>query len=196
MRTTSATLLLCAVTLSCRRTDPETRARQAEAAAGLGRCTQEEPGSPTSHGHAVYTVDQTLTAGDAAEGGFAAILTCMTPGPSGSAVTLLLPNLADSIPVSGRYRILEPGAVGDRAELARAGWAEARIPALGGLTYRAMGGELVIERVESGALVGSYLVALARAPDALERGPARLVLGGAFAAPRNRIKADAAGGAR
>ena len=120
------------------------------------------------------------------------MITCTTPGPGGSAVALILPNLTDSLPQPGRYRIHPPGVLPARDSLARLGWAEALVPATQGLTYRGMGGELVIEKVESGALVGSYLVALERAPEVEARGPAKLVLGGGFAAPRNRLPAAAA----
>lgn len=181
---TLAAIVLAAA--ACGRAAPDTLDRAAEAAAGLGRCTQEEPGTAAVEGNAVYAVDRTPTAGDAAEGRFAAMVTCTTPGVGGSAVALILPNLRDSLPPPGRYRIHVPGVVPARDSLARLAWAQALVPATDGLTYRGMGGELVIEKVEGGALVGSYLVALERAPEAEARGPARLVLGGGFAAPRGR----------
>lgn len=191
MRIATIAVLLVAAT-GCRRIDPDARARQADAAAGLGRCTQEEPGTAPVEGQSVFYVDRTRTAANVAVGRFAAMLTCMTPGPSGTAITLLLPNLPDSLPRPGRYRIQAPGVVPARDSLARLGWAEAQVPARDGLTYRGMGGELVIEKEDSGGLVGSYLVAFERAPEAPERGPAKLVLGGGFAAPRNRLPLETA----
>jgi hypothetical protein len=186
MRIGTIAVMLAAAT-ACARKDPDTRARQAEAAAGLGRCTQEEPGTVPDDGQAVFYVDRTPTAADVAVGRFAAMLTCMTPGPAGSAITLVLPNLPDSLPAPGRYRIQAPGVVPARDSITHLAWAEAQVPASDGLTYRGMGGELVIERENTGALVGSYLVAFERAPEAPDRGPAKLVIGGGFAAPRNRL---------
>ena len=49
-----------------------------------------------------------------------------------------------------------------------------------------------LEAEPGGGLVGSYLVAFERAPEAPARGPQRLVIGGAFAAPRNRLPRAAA----
>jgi hypothetical protein len=52
-----------------------------------------------------------------------------------------------------------------------------------------MGGELVLEPTnDDDSLVGSYLVAFERAAEAPDAGPARLVVGGGFAAPRNRLR--------
>ncbi|MBB4635868.1 hypothetical protein [Longimicrobium terrae] len=48
------------------------------------------------------------------------------------------------------------------------------------------------ERSPAGGLVDSYLVALERAPEEPARGPERLVLGGRFAAPPNRLPLRAA----
>ena len=61
------------------------------------------------------------------------------------------------------------------------------MPAADGITYRGMGGELVLEAEPGGGLVGSYPVAFERVPEAPARGPQRLVIGGTFAAPRNRL---------
>ena len=183
-------VLLLAAAAACGRGDAATP--ENDTAAALGTCTQEEPGTPPVDGNALYALDRTATAGGAAEGRFAAMITCTTPGPGGSAVALILPNLTDSLPRPGRYRIHAPGVLPSRDSLARLGWAEALVPATHGLTYRGMGGELVIEKVEDGALVGSYLVALERAPEAEARGPEKLVLGGGFAAPRNRRPLGAA----
>lgn len=191
MRLATIAVLLVAAT-ACGPRDPDARARQVDAAAGLGRCTQEEPGTAPVEGQAVFYMDRTPTAAGVAVGRFAAMLTCMTPGPSGTAITLVLPNLPDSLPRPGRYRIQAPGVVPARDQVTRLAWAEALVPAAEGLTYRGMGGELVIEKEESGALVGSYLVAFERAPEAPDRGPARLVLGGGFAAPRNRLPLETA----
>lgn len=184
----AAALLLAT---ACRRADPDLRDRRVEADAGLGRCTQEEPATAARNGHAVFYVDRTPTAGNAVLGRYAAMLTCMSPGPAGTAVTLVIPNLADSLPAPGRYRVQAPGVVpGD--SLARLAWAEALIPARDGITYRGMGGEVVLESQPGGGLVGSYLVAFERAAEAPGRGPARLVIGGAFAAPRNTLPLEAA----
>lgn len=191
MRIATTAVLLIAAT-ACGPRDPDARARAADAAAGLGRCTQEEPGTAPVEGQAVFYMDRTPTAGDVPVGRFAAMLTCMTPGPAGTAITLVLPNLPDSLPRPGRYGIQAPGVVPARDQVTRLGWAEALVPAAEGLTYRGMGGEMVIEKEESGALVGSYLVAFERAPEAPDRGPARLVLGGGFAAPRNRLPLETA----
>jgi hypothetical protein len=119
------------------------------------------------------------------------MLTCMTPGPSGTAITLVLPNLSDTVVRPGRYRVQAPSVVPGRDSLARLAWAEAMIPAEDGIT-RGMGGELVLKAEPTGGLLGSYLVAFERAPEAPAQGPARLVIGGAFAAPRNRLPLRAA----
>jgi hypothetical protein len=190
MRNSFYAVLLLAAAAACGRGDRATP--ENDTAASLGTCTQEEPGTPPVDGNALYAVDRTATAGGAAEGRFATMITCTTPGPGGSAVALILPNLTDSLPRPGRYRIHAPGVLPARDSLARLAWAEAMFPATHGLTYRGMGGELVIEKVEDGALVGSYLVALERAPEAEARGPEKLVLGGGFAAPRNRRPLGAA----
>lgn len=76
--------------------------------------------------------------------------------------------------------------------LAHLAWAEALVPALDGITYRGIGGELVLEAKPGGGLVGSYLVAFERASEAPARGPLRLVIGSAFAAPRNRLPLETA----
>jgi hypothetical protein len=177
---------------SCRPADPDLRERQAEAEAGLGRCSQEEPGTPAKEGQTVFYVDPTPTAENWETGRYAAMLTCLTAGPAGTAVTLVLPNLADTLPRPGRYRIQAPGVVPDPASLARLAWAEALVPAADGIAYKGMGGELVLEAEPGGGLVGSYLVAFERPPEAPARGPQRLVIGGAFAAPRNRLPLEAA----
>jgi hypothetical protein len=179
--------------------DPDFRDRQAENAAGLGRCTQEEPGTLAKTGQAVYVLDRTPTTSDAPVGRYAIVLTCLTQGPAGSSVTLVLPNLTEQRPAPGRYRIQAPGVVPARTELARLAWAEAALPAENGVAYRGMGGELVLDPAgDADALVGSYLVAFERAAEAPGIGPARLVIGGAFAAPRNRLpkQAPAAGTSR
>jgi hypothetical protein len=181
-----------ALAAGCRPADPDLRERRAEAEAGLGRCTQEEPGTPARDGQTVFYVDHTPTAANGALGRYAAMLTCRTPGPGGSAVTLVLPNLTDSLPRPGRYRIQAPGVVPDPNSLAHLAWAEALVPARDGITYRGTGGELVLQEAPAGGLLGSYLVGFERAAEAPARGPARLVIGGAFAAPRNRLPLEAA----
>ncbi|HWK90229.1 MAG TPA: hypothetical protein VNP72_09545 [Longimicrobium sp.] len=188
---TGATLLVLALA-GCRRGDPDLRDRRAEAAAGLGRCTQEEPSLPPKQGSSVFYVDRTETAANVTLGAHAAMLTCMTPGPMGTAITLVLPNLADSLPRPGRFRVRAPGVALAADSLGGLAWAEALIPAEGGITYRGVGGEVVLEPNADGRLVGSYLVAFERAPEGPGRGPARLVLGGAFAAPRNTLPLEAA----
>ena len=156
-------------------------------AAGLGICTQEEPGTVTKSGQAVFQVDTTPTAAGARVGRFAIMLSCVSPGPAGAAVTMILPNLSDSVAAPGRYRVQGPGVVPAGDDLAELAWAEALIPTRNGITYRGMGGELVLEKAPTGGLVGSYLVAFERAPEVEHRGPAQLVIGGAFAATRNRL---------
>jgi hypothetical protein len=165
----AATLLIAGA--ACRRADPDLRERRAEADAGLGRCTQEEPGTPAKEGQTVFYVDRTPTNANREVGRYAAMLTCMTAGPAGTAVTLVLPNLADTLPRPGRYRIQAPGVVPDPDSLAHLAWAEALVPAADGITYRGMGGELVLEAEPGGGLLGSYLVAFERAPEAPARGP-------------------------
>ncbi|HET6232197.1 MAG TPA: hypothetical protein VFE05_19135 [Longimicrobiaceae bacterium] len=188
MKPRSATAALMLVLAACH--DPDFGQRRAEASAGLGRCSIEEPGSTPRQGQSVFYVDRTATTGGTI-GRYAVMLTCMTPGAGGTAVTLVLPNLADSLPAAARYRVLAPGVVLPPKALGRIGWAEASIPAEDGTTYRGMGGEIVVERRQDGGIVGSYLVALERAGGA-PAAPARLVLGGAFAAPRNTLPLKAA----
>lgn len=185
----AAALLL---TAACRPADPDLDQRRAEAEAGLGRCTLEEPGTPPRDAQAVFYVDRTPTAANGAVGRYAAMLTCISPGPAGTAVTLVLPNLSDTLPRPGRYRVQAPGVVPAADSVAQLAWAEALIPARDGITYRGMGGELVLREEPGGGLLGSYLVAFERAPEAPARGPARLVIGGAFAAPRNRLPLETA----
>ena len=84
------------------------------------------------------------------------------------------------------------GGARGRDSLARLAWVEALIPGEDGTTYRGMGGELVLQEEPTGGLLGSFLVAFERAPEALAQGPARLVIGDAFAAPRNRLPLRAA----
>lgn len=93
------------------------------------------------------------------------MLTCMTAGPAGTAVTLVLPGLADTLPRPGRYRIQAPGVVPHPDSLAHLARAEALVPAADGITYRGMGGELVLEAEPGGGRVGSYMVAFERAPE-------------------------------
>jgi hypothetical protein len=178
------------VALAACHDDPDLGQRRAEAAAGLGRCSIEEPGSTPRQGQSVFYVDRTPTTGGSL-GRYAVMLTCMTPGPGGIAVTLVLPNLTDSLPAPARYRVLAPGAVLPPRVLGRLGWAQAAIPAEEGTAYQGVGGEIVVERREDGGIVGSYLVALERAGEA-PAAPGRLVLGGAFAAPRNTLPLKAA----
>lgn len=192
MRHVAMMIAALALGAGCRPADPDLRERRAEADAGLGRCTQEEPGTPARDGQTVFYVDRTPTAGNGAVGRYAAMLTCQTPGPGGTAVTLVLPNLADSLPRPGRYRIQAPGVVPGSDSLAHLAWAEALVPAQDGITYRGMGGEMVLQEATAGGLLGSYLVAFERAAEAPARGPARLVIGGAFAAPRNRLPLETA----
>ncbi len=198
MRHVLITAVLVLAASACRRADPDLRERRTEAEAGLGRCTQEEPGTPAKVGQTVFYVDRTRTAANREIGRYAAMLTCMRAGPAGTAVTLVLPNLSDTLPRPGRYHIQAPGLVPSPDSLAHLAWAEALVPALDGIPYRGMGGELVLEAKPGGGLVGSYLVAFERAPEAPARGPQRLVIGGAFAAPRNRLPLEAAlpGGTR
>jgi hypothetical protein len=179
-----------ALALAACHDDPDLGQRRAEAAAGLGRCSVEEPGGTPRQGQSVFYVDRTATRGSMV-GRYAVMLTCITPGTGGTAVTLVLPNLADSLPAPARYRVLAPGAVLPAKALERIGWAEASIPAQDGTTYRGMGGEIVVERQQDGGIVGSYLVALERAAD-VPAAPERMVLGGAFAAPRNTLPLKAA----
>lgn len=177
------------VTAACGRgADQDLRARRVDDAAGLGRCTQEEPGSLAKTGQAVFVLDRTPTTADVPVGRYAVVLTCVTQGPAGVSVTLVLPNLTEPRPAPGRYRVYAPGIVPGPRELPRLAWAEAAVPADNGVPYRGMGGELVLEPTnERDALVGSYLVAFERAAEAPDAGPARLVVGGGFAAPRNRL---------
>ena len=184
MKRTLALPLIAVQLAGCGPHDPELRQRTAEADAGLGRCTQEEPSAPPKTGSSVFYVDHTATAGGSL-GSYAVMLSCLSPGPGGVAVTLIIPNLADSTARAGRYRVQPPGLVPQGAAPASLAWAQAEIPAQAGVTYRGMAGEIVLEQNGAGALVGSYLVALERAPEAPQAGPGRLVLGGAFAAPRN-----------
>lgn len=192
MRNVKFAAALLFIAAACRPADADLGRRRAEAEAGLGRCTLEEPGTPTREAQAVFYVDRTPTAEGGAVGRYAAMLTCMSPGPAGIAVTLVLPNLADTLPRPGRYRVQAPGVVPTAVSLAQLAWAEALIPARDGITYRGMGGELVLREVPGGGLLGSYLVAFVRAPGAPARGPERLVIGGAFAAPRNRLPLETA----
>ena len=151
-----------------------------------------EPGTPPRDAQAVFYVDRTPTAANGAVGRYAAMLTCMSAGPAGTAITLVIPNLSDTLPRPGRYRVQAPGVVPAADSVAQLAWAEALIPARDGITYRGMGGELVLREEPGGGLLGSYLVAFERAPEAPARGPARLVIGGAFAAPRNRLPLETA----
>jgi len=183
MKHTLVIALIAAQLAGCGPHDPELRQRTAEAEAGLGSCTQEEPGSAPKPGNSVFYVDHTATSGGSL-GSYAVMLSCVSPGPGGVAVTLIMPNLADSAARPGRYRVQPPGLVPQGAAASLA-WAQAEIPARGGVTYRGMAGEVVLEKGDAGALVGSYLLALERAPEAPQVGPGRLVLGGAFASPRN-----------
>lgn len=153
----------------------------------LGICTQEEPSAVAKQGHAVFTVDTVPTPGGSPVGRFALVVSCVSPGPAGAAVTVVLPNLSDSIASPGRYRVHGPGIVPQGEGLSQMAWAEAVIPTEHGVTYRGMGGELVLEKAPQGGLIGSYLVAFERAAEAPVRGPAQLVVGGAFAATRNRL---------
>lgn len=100
MRNSFYAVLLLAAAAACGRGDRATP--QNDTATALGTCTQEEPGTPPVDGNALYAVDRTATAGGAAEGRFAAMITCTTPGQGGSAVALILPNLTDSLPRPGR----------------------------------------------------------------------------------------------
>lgn len=93
---------------------------------------------------------------------------------------------------TGSLRIHGPGVVPGADQPARLARAEAQVPAADGVTSRCMAGELVTERSPAGGLVDSYLVALERAPEEPARGPERLVLGGRFAAPPNRLPLRAA----
>jgi hypothetical protein len=184
MKRMLATSLIAVQLTGCAPHDPELRQRTAEADAGLGRCTQEEPGAPPKTGNSVFYVDHTATAGGSL-GSYAVMLSCLSPGPGGAAVTLIIPNLADSTARTGRYRVQPPGLVPPGAAAGSLAWAQAEIPARAGVTYRGMAGEVVVEKSDTGGLVGSYLLALERAPEAPQVGPGHLVLGGAFASPRN-----------
>lgn len=172
---------------ACAPDDPSLLERHEQADAGLGTCTQEEPGTPARDGSAVFYVDRTETAGGTALGRHAAMLTCVTPGPGGAALTLVLPNLPDSLPRPGRYRVQAPGVIPEAASSVQLAWAETLIPTRNGIAYRGMGGEVVIETMAGREMVGSYLVAFERAAEGSARGPARLVLGGAFEARRNTL---------
>lgn len=192
MRYWTTTTALALVLGGCTRPDADLSARRAEAQAGLGRCTQEEPALPPRQGSSVFHMDTTPVAPGSRFGRYAAMLTCMTTGPAGTAVTVMLPNLLDTLPHPGRYRVQPVGVVPATDSAAMLAWAELQVPAQAGITYRGMGGEVVVEADDGGGLVGSYLIAFERAPEAEQRGPARLVLGGAFAAPRNALPREAA----
>lgn len=149
----AAALLLTAA--ACRRADPDLDRRRAEAEAGLGRCTLEEPGTPAREAQAVFYVDRTPTADGGAVGRYAAMLTCMSPGPAGTAVTLVLPNLSDTLPRPGRYRVQAPGVVPAADSLVSLAWAEAIIPAGAGSPTAAWEGSSCCARSPAGGCWGA-----------------------------------------
>lgn len=166
---------------------PEGEAAELEAAAnaGIGRCQIEQPATQPDFGASVYDITQAKVASSTQRNGrYAVLLSCTTDGPAGTQMTLILPNLPDSIPAVGTYSIRIPALEPDTS--ATIAWAAARYPASRPTEYHGVSGSVKITEVAPGSLVGIYYVALsaAAAGDTLSK----LVLGGAFATPRNLIE--------
>jgi hypothetical protein len=121
-------------------------------------------------------------AGPNVDGTRGIIVTCLTPGPGGTAVTLMFPMLAAGRPApAGTYHLRRPGEGAVDANLA---WAEAQLTMSAPARYVATGGTIRLEAEQDGVLEGSYQLALDRSPETDSRYPAQQVLWGAFRAPR------------
>lgn len=120
-------------------------------------------------------------AGFTAPGTRGVAVTCLTAGPGGTAVTLILPMLRAGGPApAGTYRVQRPGEGKPDARLA---WAEATLTVSAPARYVASGGAVHIVSEHDGILQGSYQLALDRSPETDPRYPDRQVLWGAFRAP-------------
>lgn len=110
-------------------------------------------------------------------------LTCLTPGPGGTLLTLMLPGLGNGKPTPpGAYHVERP----DEARFdGRVAWAEAQLTVTAPARYLAVGGTVRIDGERDDVLEGSYQLALLRAPDTDFRYPEHQVLWGAFRAPRS-----------
>lgn len=193
MKSNRAYALLACLLGACSRADADTPGRRAEADAGLGRCSVEEPGiTDALYGNAVYYADRTPTARSQPTGSVAILLTCRVPGPSAPAVTIMLPNLADSVPASGKYFVTPDSIIPADVDLSRVAWAHAEAPVGSGTLYKGQGGEVVIDRVEDGAIIGSYLIALRQDEVGAPGQATGWVLGGSFVAARNVLPRSAA----
>lgn len=185
MRTLRTPLLALFTLGACGSPDPEAAELQAAADAGLGRCQMEQPATTPEYGATVYDVTQALPASATqSKGRYAILLSCTTDGPAGTQLTLMLPNLSDSVPATGNYAIRIPGLENDTST--HVAWASAMYPNSRPDEYRGVGGSVQITEVAPGALIGSYYVALSSANAATDT-TSKLVVGGSFAAPRNTI---------
>lgn len=108
-------------------------------------------------------------------------LTCLTPGPGGTLLTLMLPGLSAGKTASpGTYQLQRPG---DHSFDERSAWGEALLTVSAPARYLAVGGTIQLQGEINGILVGSYQIALLRGPDVDPRYPEQQVLWGAFRAP-------------
>jgi hypothetical protein len=108
-------------------------------------------------------------------------LTCLTPGAGGTLLTLMLPGLGAGKTASpGTYHLQRPG---DNSFDARTAWGEALLTVSAPARYLAVGGTIQLQGELDGMLIGSYQIALVRAPDVDSRYPEQQVLWGAFRAP-------------
>ena len=189
-----APALIALVFAACGRADADTLRRQAEADAGRGRCSLEEPGiGEPMYGNAVYYADRTPTArAEDRTGSVAILLTCRIAGQSAPAVTIILPNLSDTVPATGKYFVTPDSIIPADVDVSRLAWAHAEAPAGSGVIYRGQGGEVVLERAENGVIIGSYLVALRQDQVARPGQATGWVLGGSFVAARNTLPLSAA----
>jgi hypothetical protein len=142
----------------------------------VGVCSVGEAFEPTVTGLTNYVTNSRH---------LAFLLTCITPGSTGTMVTIALPGVP-ALPDTGTYVVRLVAAAPARPR--RTAWAEVHLsvgtPAPA--HYVASGGQLRVRSSAKGVVQGSYELALDRAPEADTRYPAQLAIRGSFVAPRMR----------
>ena len=164
--------------------------------AALGECLMAEPGAEAITGISAFTV-QTADRGGNGPGAQALVLTCelaaAAGGADGDRLTIILPNLRRGEHPTGTYQVRRGDVLPDTTvPLGRLAWAQLSRGAAGGIPYAAEGGTISFDQATADQVHGAYQLALQLADSDLSDGASdpRLVLEGAFVAPRVAVDAE------
>jgi hypothetical protein len=146
--------------------------------------TADDPVGVCSVGEAFQQTVTGLASFSAATDNLPFVLTCLTPGATGTLVTILVPGLRGELAPAGIYRV-QRATAGVPSGTA---WVEVHLMAGSPAPahYSAGAGTLHITSAEDGVVTGSYELALDRAPETDPRYPGRTAVRGAFRAPAYR----------